>query len=159
MSLIPYKRKPNLVRTSPFTWVGDLQSDLNRFFDDSLLDLAKSGLPEDLSDDFYPDTDIYDSEDKLVVKTDLPGMSKEDIELSVQGNTLFIKGEKKHEEDIQDKGFIKSERFFGYFERALPLSKDIDPNKIDASFKDGVLSVEIAKKEEAKPKQITVKVK
>lgn len=154
MNLVPY-RKRNLVRSGPLNLIEDLQSDLNRFFDSSLMNMSKEFTEEDFSN-WLPHTDIHDNEDKLVVKSDLPGLEKDDIEVTVQGNTLFIKGEKKHEESIKDSGYIKSERYFGHFERAIPLSEDIDSSKVDAEYKNGVLTVNIGKKEEAKPKQVKV---
>lgn len=156
MSLIPYRRNTALA-TSPFGLVEDLQNELNRFFDNSLLNLTRNNGLE--SGSWLPHTDIHDAGDKLIVKTDLPGLEKEDIDISVQGKTLFIKGEKKHEEKVQDMGYLKSERFFGQFERAIPLTEDIDSNKIDASYKNGVLTVTIPKSEEAKPKQIKVNIR
>jgi len=155
MNLIPY-RKRGIV--SPFNLIEDLQTDLNRFFDSSLLNMSK-GLGESVASNWLPSTDIHDLGDKLVIQTDLPGVSKDDVEVTVQGNTLFIKGEKKHETKVQDAGCIRSERFFGQFERALPLTDDIDSSKTDASYKNGVLTITVAKREEAKPKQITVNIK
>tara|TARA_B100001989_G_C24260413_1_gene326611 strand:- start:18 stop:494 length:477 start_codon:yes stop_codon:yes gene_type:complete len=158
MNLIPYNKRGTINRLSPFNLIGDLQTDLNRFFDSSLLNMSKS-FEGDNIENWLPSIDIHDSGDKLVVQADLPGLKKEDIEVTVQGNTLFIRGEKKHDEKVQDAGYLRSERFFGQFERALPLSSDIDSSKVDAAYKDGVLTVSVAKKEEAKPKQITVNVK
>jgi HSP20 family protein len=160
MNLVPYRKRGAVNKFSPFGLIEDLQSDLNRFFDSSLLNMSKDFSPVEASiSNWLPHTDIHDSGDKLVVKTDLPGLDKNDIEVTVQGNTLFIRGEKKHEDNTQDIGYLKSERYFGQFERALPLTDDIDQGKIDASYKNGVLTVTIAKREEAKPKQITVNIK
>ncbi len=160
MSLIPYKKTIAVNRSSPLNVIEELQSDLNRFFDNSLLNLTRnyesSGPPMGT---WLPSTDIHDSGDKLVVTTDLPGVDKNNIEVSVQGKTLFIKGEKKLESNTQDMGCLRSERFHGQFERALPLSEDIDASKIEANYQNGVLSVSIPKREEAKPKQIKVNVK
>ena len=160
MSLIPYRKTTTVKHASPLNLIEDLQSDLNRFFDSSLLNLTRgydsSGLPIGT---WLPSTDIHDSVDKLVVTTDLPGVDKINIEVSVQGKTLFIKGEKKLESSTQDMGCLRSERFHGQFERALPLSEDIDASKIEANYQNGVLSVSIPKREEAKPKQIKVNVK
>ena len=159
MNLIPYRTR-NISKMGPFGLIEDLQSDLNRFFDSSLLNMSKGFSPvETNSSNWMPHTDIHDSEDQLIVKTDLPGLEKNDIDVTVQGNTLFIRGEKKHEEKIQDMGYLRSERYFGQFERALPLTDDIDQSKVDASYKNGVLTVKIPKKEEAKPKQISVDIK
>lgn len=159
MNLVPYrKRKDSISTLSPFSLIEDLQSDLNRFFDSSLLNMTRSVGDSSLSS-WLPHTDVYDAENEIIVKTDIPGINKDDLELSVQGNTLHIRGEKKHEEKVKDMGYIRSERFFGQFERALPLSDEVDPSKVNASYKDGVLTVTIAKKEEAKPKQIKIDIK
>ena len=157
MNLIPYRRT-NIAKTSPLGLIEDLQSDLNRFFDSSLFNLSHNQQGA-YRESWLPSTDIHDSVDQLIIKADLPGMEKDDIEVTVHGNTLFIKGEKKHEEKIQDMGCLRSERFFGQFERALPLTDDIDSAKVDASFKNGVLTVTIPKREEAKPKQIKVNIR
>ena len=159
MNLIPFKSNNRTIsRIQPFSLIEDLQTDLNRFFDSSLMNLSRD-LSESNNNHWLPSTDIHDLQDRLVIKTDLPGLEKNDIDVSIQGNTLFIRGEKKHEDKVQDSGFIRSERYFGHFERALPLSNDIETSKIDAQYKNGVLTVTIPKKEEAKPKQITVNIK
>lgn len=159
MNLVPYRRRGTISKLSPFNLIEDLQTDLNRFFDSSLLSMSKDLGESSNIGSWLPSTDIHDSGDRLVVQTDLPGLNKDDIEVIVQGNTLFIRGEKKHEDKVQDSGLIRSERFFGQFERALPLTDDVDSSKIDATYKNGVLTVTLAKREEAKPKQITVNVK
>lgn len=157
MNLVPYKTR-NLKRFSPLSVIEDLQSDLNSFLDSSLLNLSNSDTAG-YNTHWIPSTDIHDCGDHLLIKTDLAGVDKKDLDVSVSGNTLFIKGEKRQEDKVQDKGYIKSERFFGQFERALPLSNDVDASEIDATFRDGVLTVSIAKKEEAKSKQINVHIK
>lgn len=159
MNLVPFKNNSRTItRIHPFNLIEDLQSDLNRFFDSSLMNLSRD-ISEPNNNHWLPSTDIHDLADKLVIKSDLPGLDKNDIDVSIQGNTLFIRGEKKHEEKVQDSGFLRSERYFGHFERALPLSNDIDTTKIDAQYKNGVLSITIPKKEEARPKQISINIK
>lgn len=159
MSLAPYKRKNILMQSSPFNLIEDLQSDLNRFFNNSVMNLSQNALESNQLSSWLPTTDVHDSGDKLVVQADMPGLDKKDIELYIQGNTLFIRGEKKHEEEIKDMGYLRSERFFGQFERAIPLTEDIDEGKVKASYENGVLTVTIPKREEAKPKQIKVDIK
>ena len=156
MNIMPY-RKNKLGQLRPLNLIEDLQTDLNRFFDSSLLNLSKDFSARNFVE-WLPNTDIHDFKDKIVLKADLPGLDKEDIEVTVQGNTLFIRGEKKLEDKVEDGGFLRSERFFGQFERALPLTNDIDSSKINASYKNGVLTVIVAKNEEAQPKLITVDV-
>lgn len=151
MNLIPFRRRS----------IEDLQNDINSFFDDSLFNLTKSSDNQTLNriNNWFPETDIYDSGDKLVVKTDLPGLKKEDIDIRIQGNTLFIKGEKKHEDKVKDMGYLKAERFYGSFERALPLKEHVKADDIEAKYQDGVLTVLVPKKEEAVAKQIKINVK
>lgn len=159
MSLIPYKRKNTIIQSSPFNLIEDLQSDLNRFFNNSVMNLSQNAFEPGQLGNWLPTTDVHDDGDKLVVQSDMPGLEKKDMEVSIQGNTLFIRGEKKHHEEVKDMGYLRSERFFGQFERAIPLTEDINPEKIDASYNNGVLSVTIQKKEEAKPKQVKVNIK
>ncbi len=152
MNLIPYKNKKQL---SPFRLIEDLHSDLSNIFGETLPSINSL----ESNSHWLPHTDIHDTGNELIFKIDIPGMNKKDIEVNIEGKTLIIRGEKKLEDEMQDKGFLRSERFFGYFERALALTDDVDSNKIKAEYKDGVLSLTIAKKEEAKPKQIKVEVK
>ena len=160
MSLIPYERTATVTRISPSSIIEGLQSDLNRFFDSSLFNLSRgyegSGPP---LANWLPSTDIHDSGDKLLVTVDMPGVDRGNIDVTVQGRTLFIRGEKKCEQKTEDMGCLRSERFFGQFERTLPLTEDVDVAKIDANYRDGVLSISIPKREEAKPKQIKVNIK
>ncbi len=158
MNLIPYRKRRNISSLSPFSFIEDLQADLDSFFGNSLISYSPSNQGT-LTSNWLPSTDIHDLGNQLLVKTDLPGIDKKDLDVSVEGNTLFIRGEKKHEEATKDFGHIRSERFFGSFERALPLTEDIDASKIDASYKDGVLTVTVPRKEEAKQKQIKVNIK
>lgn len=148
-----------MLQSSPFSLIEDLQSDLNRFFNNSVMNISRSDSSLRPFQNWLPSTDIHDAGDKLVVKTDLPGLEKKDIDISVQGNTLFIKGEKKHEKEIDDAGYLRSERFYGHFERAIPLTEDINPEKIEAEYKNGVLTVNVSKLDSAKPKQIKVNIK
>ena len=96
--------------------------------------------------------------DKFVVTAELPGMKKEDIDISMDGNTLCICGERKEEkEERQGTEVQRSERYYGRFQRNITLAQSVDPNKIDAKYKDGVLTINLPKTEESKRKQIPVK--
>ncbi len=106
-----------------------------------------------------PRVDILQADDKIVVKADLPGLSKEDLDISVVDHHLTIKGERKHEEEVKEEDFHRTERVYGTFERSFELPATVHAEKIEASYKDGVLEVTLPKKPEAKPKQIAVKVK
>ena len=106
-----------------------------------------------------PPVDIYSTgEHELMIKVEIPGMSKDDIEITVENFTLTIRGEKKTEADIKDDQFHRVERSYGAFTRSFALPHTVDPNKVEAGYKDGVLTIKLPQREEAKPKQIKVNV-
>ena len=108
---------------------------------------------------WVPAVDIHQEADKVVVDADLPGLKKDEIDIGVEDGVLTIKGEKKRENEVKDEDYHRVERLHGTFERSFRLPTTVDTAKITAKYKDGVLHVEVPKKEEAKPKQITVEVK
>jgi HSP20 family protein len=103
-----------------------------------------------------PVVDVYESEDKFVIKAELPGIEKKDIGLDVKGRVLTLSGERRLDEDVKQENTHCRERFYGRFERLFTLPRHVDTEKITADYKDGVLRIEIPKPEAAKPKQITV---
>jgi len=105
-----------------------------------------------------PSLDVFEEKDTVVVKAEVPGMKKEDIDVSLAGDTLTVSGERKVEEQNKDAETYRSERYFGRFQRSITLPHAVDPNKIQASYRDGILTVTLPKSEEAKRKQIEVKV-
>ncbi len=98
--------------------------------------------------EFSPVVDVFDEGNYIVVKSELPGMTRDDISIEVMGNTLCISGEKKSEEKIDQTGYFRAERSFGQFRRNLTLPEGIDYRKVKANFKDGILEVRIPKSEE-----------
>jgi HSP20 family protein len=106
-----------------------------------------------------PAVDVFEKEDKFVVKAELPGMKEEDIHVSVVGDTLSIKGEKKTETEVKEEDYYRSERSYGSFYRSIPLPSNVDADKIKASFEDGVLEVALPKSAKVKPKKIAVSAK
>jgi HSP20 family protein len=106
---------------------------------------------------WMPAIDVAEKEDSFLVKVELPGMKADDINISVQGNTLSISGEKKEELEEKDKDFYHTERRFGSFRRDVALPAGVDASKIDASFRDGVLTIDLPKSEEEKHRKIKVK--
>jgi HSP20 family protein len=105
-----------------------------------------------------PVVDVYEEKDDIVVKAELPGMDKDDIEVKISGSALTLKGEKKKEQKIEEKNYYRSERSYGAFLRTVDLPTDVQADKIKASFKNGVLEVRLPKTEEAKKKEIKVKI-
>ncbi len=146
-----------LVRWDPFKDLLTLQEEFNRFFEDQLA--KRIGGEELASTSWVPPVDIYEDENNIVVKADLPGMDQKDIEVKVENNTLIIKGEKKFEDEEKKENYHRIERFYGAFQRAFTLPDTVDVEKIKANYKNGVLEITVPKKPEKKPKQIKVEVK
>ena len=105
-----------------------------------------------------PSLDLYEEKDDIVAKADIPGLSKEDIEVTMSGDVLTIKGEKKKEEEVKEKDYYRRERSYGAFARSVELPCEIKGDQIKASFKDGVLEIRCPKTDEAKKKSVTVKI-
>jgi HSP20 family protein len=108
--------------------------------------------------DWAPAVDVFENDDKVVIKSELPGLSEKDIEVDILGDTLTIKGEKKKEDEKKDRHFHRLERVYGSFHRSVTLPSEVASEKAKASFKNGVLEIEVPKKEEAKPKQVKISV-
>ncbi len=109
-------------------------------------------------EEISPAVDMYDKKDEIVVKAEVPGIEKENINISVTDSTLTIKGETKKEEEVKEEDYYYSERSYGSFRRMLTLPVKVQGDKIKASFKNGVLEIHLPKAEEAKPKEIKVEV-
>jgi HSP20 family protein len=105
-----------------------------------------------------PAVDLFEDKNDIVVKVELPGMEKENVEVKLTDHMLTIKGEKKKEEEIKEENYYRSERSYGSFIRTLELPADVHADKVKASFKNGILEVRLPKTEEAKSKEIKVKV-
>jgi len=106
-----------------------------------------------------PALDVYEDKDQFVVKAELPGMKRDDIEVSLHDGSLTISGERKSEQESKESGVYRSERYFGRFQRTLDLPTGVADDKVKAEYRDGILSITLPKVEEAKPKHITVSVK
>jgi HSP20 family protein len=145
-----------IVRWDPFRNMTTLQERINRIFDETA---SRPNYDDEVSKcDWRPIVDIYDAENAIIINAELPGVTKENITLDVKENILTIKGERKAEEEVRKENYYRKERCFGLFERAFTLPSAIDPARITANFKEGVLRVEIPKPEEKKPKQIKINV-
>ena len=105
-----------------------------------------------------PVVDLFEDKNDIVVKAELPGMEKENVEVKLTDHMLTIKGEKKKEEEVKEENYYRSERSYGSFIRTLELPADVHADKVKASFKNGILEVRLPKTEEAKSKEIKVKV-
>jgi HSP20 family protein len=105
-----------------------------------------------------PAVDLYEEKDEIVVKAELPGMTKDDIQVNIAEHLLTIKGEKKKEEEAKEKDYYRSERMYGAFSRSIALPTEVSTEKANATFKNGVLEIRLPKSEAAKKKEIKVKV-
>jgi len=125
---------------------------LLREFDNALSNRVQDGV-------WSPKVNIVENEKGYTISAELPGVSKDDIDIDLKDSTLSIKGEKKAVTKDEKENYIRVESIYGKFERSFSVSDDIDRNSVNASFKDGVLTLVLNKKEESKPKQIKVEVK
>lgn len=156
MSLIRWNPTHDVER-----WPADffgIQRDINRLFDS----FFRSTMPleETMATTYFaPAVDIAEQDNEFVVKVELPGVAKEDVKISLESNVLTIKGEKRQEKEEKNKNFHRVERSYGTFQRSFTLPSTVKNDKIDAVFNNGILSIALPKSEEAKPKQIEVKVR
>ncbi len=146
-----------IVRFDPFRELTDMQDRMGRLLGEfygrrGADDLMRRGA-------WVPPVDIYDSGNgELVIKAELPEMKREDIQLTVENNTLTISGEKKFDESVREENFHRVERSYGSFSRSFSLPPTVDTGKVSADYKGGVLTIKLPVREEAKPRQIQVKV-
>lgn len=140
---------PELNPRSPYN---TLRDQLHRLFDTSA-----SRAPESFGD-WSPALDAFEDKDKYVIALELPGMKREDITVTVHDGVLTISGERKSEQDVKTGSVHRSERFYGKFTRNVSLPATAKADAVTASYKDGVLKIELPKAEEAKPKSIEVKI-
>ena len=154
MTLIKWRPKREL---SPFSDLMGIQDEINRLFDITLSrrPFERMGL---FDGEWAPAIDVLEDEDRVLVKAELPGMSEKDIDVSILGDTLTIKGKRQKEEKKEEKHYHRLERAYGAFHRSVTLPGTVASEKAKASFKNGILEIEMPKKEEAKPKQIKVNV-
>src|SRR3989441_5380516 len=154
MTLVRYQA-PELAAWSAADRWSNLRDDLNSFFE--LPFWSTSARAGQLFTGWSPALDLYQNNDNVIAVVELPGMRKEDIEISLHDGTLTISGERKMETQEGDKA-ERSERYVGKFRRSITLPTRVDANNVSATYKDGILTVTLPKAEEAKPKQIQVNV-
>ena len=146
-----------LVRWDPFRDVAELQNRINRMFDESF---AGSRNPDDevALRVWRPAVDIYETDSGIVIDVELPGVGKEAVAVEVKDDVLTLKGERTASPHINEDNYYRRERLYGPFRRSFTLHHNIQPALIKATFKDGVLQIEIPRPVEEQPKQITVNV-
>lgn len=146
--------RASITRFDPFCGVTSLQEQINRLFNE-----AFDRSPDEGSlTTWAPAVDIYETEHELVVKADLPDVKPEDLDIRVENNILTIRGERKFEKKVNENNYLRVERSYGSFSRSFSPANTVNTEAIKADYKDGVLTLSIPKREEAKPKQIKVQV-
>jgi HSP20 family protein len=133
-----------------------MQREMNKMFDNFFRGGDEPGL---LSSNWIPAVDVAEEDNEYVVKIELPGVNKDDVKITLESNILTIRGEKKAEKETKEKNYHRMERSYGSFQRSFTLPTSVKNDKIDAEYNNGILSITLPKAEEAKPKQIEVKVK
>ena len=152
MNLIRYQY-PQSKTWSPVDRLASLRDEMDRLFDFTW-PTRDSGLFSGWS----PALDVHDEKDNLVVQVELPGMKKDEIDISLHDGVLTVSGERKTEREQKEGETFRSERYFGKFQRSVTLPSQVDSAKVQAAYKDGVLTVSLPKAEAAKPKHIAVNV-
>lgn len=145
----------DLVRRSPMRGMPDFQKQIDRFFNAPFSGFGGFS-DEGLAELWYPSVDMFENDDSLVIKAELAGLNKDDIDVHIENGQLRLSGERKSENEVDEDRYYRRERTYGKFVRTFALPAEVDPDKIEAEFKDGILKVEIPKPEGKKPKQITV---
>lgn len=142
--------RPDLWNWSGFDQLSSLRNEITRLLEDS------NGASADAFNAWAPALDLYEDKDDLTLTAELPGMKKEDIDISLHENTITISGERRQEKKYGDSDSGRQERHFGRFTRSLLLPKAVKTEGVKASYKDGVLTVTLPKADEAKPRQIEI---
>lgn len=143
-----------ITRWEPFRGVSTLQDQINRVLNDAF---ERKGEESSLTA-WAPAVDIYETEHELVMKADLPEVDPKDLDIRVENNILTIRGERKFEKNVNEDNYLRVERSYGSFTRCFTLANTVNSEAIKADYQNGVLTLNIPKREEAKPKQIKVNV-
>ena len=141
----------NIVRYDPFREIRSLQNEMNRLFSG-----ATSGRDDMLSGEWLPKVDVFENKDTLVLEAELPGMKRDDFELSFENNVLTLKGERRFEKKDESDNYHRVERSYGSFTRSFTLPSTVTAEGAKADFKNGVLSVTLPKREDTKARKIEI---
>ena len=145
-----------IVRWEPFRDLFVTQDRFNRLFNETFS--RAFGDEETPVRNWAPAVDIFENDSNIVLKAELPGIDPKDVEVRVEDNTLYLKGERKFEKETKEENYHRIERAYGSFARSFSLPNSIDAEKVAADYKDGLLTLTLPKREEAKPKTIKISV-
>jgi len=146
-----------IVRFDPFRDLASMQDRINRIFGEAYL----RNNDDDVSNrgDWRPPVDIYENDQhEIVLRAELPGLKREDLDIRVENNTLTLRGDRKRDTEVKQESYHRVERVYGAFSRSFSLPSTVNAEQVSAEFRDGVLTVVLPPREEAKPRQIQVKV-
>jgi HSP20 family protein len=145
-----------ITRWDPFRDLVQLQDRVNRLFQEST---GTAGREEEFAtSSFVPPVDIYENEHNIVLKLEVPGVDQKDLDIRIENNTITIRGERKFEKETKEENYHRVERRYGSFQRSFGLPNTVNPEQVTADYDNGILTVTLAKRAEAKPKQIRVNV-
>jgi HSP20 family protein len=144
----------SIMRRDPFHNLSSLQEQVNRMLDASFSGRSDSSTMTT----WAPAVDIYETENELVLKADLPDINERDLDVRVENNMLTIRGERKFEQKVKEDNYLRIERTYGSFSRSFSLPNTVNNEAIKAEYKNGVLTVELPKRAESKPKQVKINV-
>ena len=144
-----------LTRWDPFREFNTLQDRMNRLFRDSFGESREEALTTTA---FAPPVDVYEDEHNVTLKIEVPGIEEKDIDVRIENNTLTVHGERKFEKEEKEENYRRVERQYGSFTRSFTLPNTVDTENVQANYEKGVLKIKLAKRAEAKPKQIKVNV-
>ena len=146
-------QRPDLFDWSGFNQLTNLRDEINRLFESP----GPGNGGSDVFNTWAPALDVYEDSDNLIVRAELPGLKKENIDISLHENVVTISGERKNEKKYEGSQTSRAERFFGRFTRSIKLPKTVDAAQVKASYTDGILTVTLPKAPEAKPRSIEIK--
>jgi HSP20 family protein len=144
----------NLITYDPFRELRSLQDEVNRVFSSNLNRTSETGLGRGA---WNPSVDIFENKDQIVLEAELPGLSPEEVNISIENNVLTIHGERRFEKKDEGDNFHRVERSYGSFTRSFTLPPTVSSENVMANFDNGILRLELAKREEAKPRRIEIK--
>ncbi len=139
----------------PWRPLRDLKREMDRLWNEFF---GREPLPEVFETEWVPALDVSETKEAVIVRADVPGIDPNNLEITLSGNTLTIRGEKKQEREEKGENFYRMERSYGSFVRTIQLPVEVEPDKVEASYKNGVLKITLPKKSEAQGKQIPVKI-
>jgi len=149
-----------MIRRDPFFELTSLRDRMNQLFNQSFGGFEETGLEQPMMEPkFLPPVDIAEDDHNITLQAEIPGVKMEDLKITLENNVLTITGERKFKEEEKKENYHRIERRYGKFTRSFTLPTGVDAEKVNAVFENGVLNITLPKREEFKPKQITIGVK